>query len=465
MQLWDLIIKAMKKGTGLIFLFCCFFTQAQSGFGPAQQIDEFGFQTTKVYASDLDNDGDMDVLVSGQNANTIAWYENLDGNGTFGSVNYVIQSFQHTQFLSTADIDGDGDQDILATANGLGWVSWFVNDGNGNFAIQNIDTNAPDIKQAVAGDIDGDGDIDVVAAIKGESKVVWYENLNGNGGFSSEKVITNSAVGVYQVDVGDIDNNGSLDVICNSSSTGFPSWFKNLDGQGNFSTENMIDFIGTFEVNVADIDQDNDLDLFKMESTNGNHIIHWLENIDGLGTFIQRQEISNFNANRDIFPTDIDNDGDIDLLATFVGDGKIAWFKNLDGQGTFSNRIVIDDTGSSSIYSVDIDGDGYKDALTRTSLNINAQLVWYKNLTYLNTQENPLLQLSITPNPTTGILNLQAPNSTIESITVYDVLGKPVLQQKNNLTTIDLSHLQNGMYLVKIEAKEGSVVKKVVLSR
>ncbi len=184
-----------------------------------------------------------------------------------------------------------------------------------------------------------------------------------------------------------------------------------------------------------------------------------------MGTFGPKRIITtDIDATFAIEIGDIDNDGDLDLVSVSQGDNKLAWYKN-DGVGNFGAQIIIDDNteGLRSVAIADFDSDGYDDLVTVDV--ITYEVVWYKNLTYLNTQENPLLQLSLTPNPTTGILTIQVANSTLKSITVYDVLGKPVLQQKENLTTVDLSGLQNGMYLVKIETQEGTVVKKVVKMR
>lgn len=448
-----------------IYLQCLVFSSilyAQSGFGEAQFIDNYDFQVTKVNTSDIDGDGDIDILFIAQNEDTVAWYENLDGQGTFGSVHYVDQNLNFTQSLSTADFNGDGDMDILATSAGDDKAVWYENlDGQGNFSSPNIIANfIPNAKQAIAADFDNDNDMDVVVAISDASKVVWYENLNGQGDFSDQHIISNTTIGVYSLDVADVDGDGFLDVLTNSSSIGYPSWFKNVDGQGNFGPENLIDLIGTFKLKTADIDGDNDQDLFKMESTGGQHTIHWLENTDGLGTFLQKQTISNYNTNTDLFATDVDNDGDIDLLVTYVGDGKIAWFENLDGLGTFGERRVIDDFKGISVVAADIDGDGYKDIVT--SIDDLMNLVWYKNLTYLGINDPILQNVVLVPNPTNGIVYLQNLSQPIMSIAVYNVLGKMVLQQKSTANSIDISSLQIGLYLIKIETDQGIITKKVI---
>lgn len=433
---------------------------AQSGFGEAQLIGD-DFQTTKVYAADIDNDGDIDVLVSGWNYDTIAWYENLDGLGTFGTINYVTQNLAGTQSLDMADIDGDGDKDILTSSPTDNKIVWYENlDGLGNFSnALIIDNNAPFAKQVKTADIDGDNDIDVVGAIRDESKVVWYENIDGLGTFSTEKIISGNATGVYSIDIADLDGDEYLDVLANSSSIARPSWFKNLDGQGNFGTENIIDLIGTFKMITTDIDGDNDQDIVKQHHIDDVVVLHWYENTDGLGTFTQKQLITDAFQPSDIYAVDVDNDGDNDLLVTYVGDGKITWFENLDGLGTFGNRRIIDELASISIVAADIDGDGYKDVVTRIN---QSQVVWYKNLTYLGLYENNLPSIALVPNPTSGMLNIKS-DIFITKIKVYDTLGRLVLEQDNNPTNqLDISNLSTGLLFVQIETEKGNFVKKVI---
>ena len=444
----------------LILFILCLSINVNAQFGELQLIDDLSFSATIVNAADLDGDNDLDVLMSGWNANIVAWYENLDGEGTFGSINLISTTLNFTQSLSTADFDGDGDMDILASSRGDNEVVWYENlDGLGDFSnAKIINDNAPFVKEVVAADIDDDNDMDVVAAVSNASKVVWYENTDGLGNFSDEIIISNTTTGVYYVDAADVNGDGFMDVLANSSSTADPSWFTNLDGLGNFGTENIIDFDSTFKLLPADIDGDEDMDLFKLEDVNNISEFSWLENIDGIGTFEQRQTLSSIFQGSEMDAADIDNDGDIDLFTVYVGDENISWFENIDGLGTFSERQTIDNFASISIVGADLDGDGYKDALTIA----NHDPVWYKNQTYLSVNENILNSISLSPNPSKGIITINAPNSTIYATKVYDILGKQVLSQFNKSQTINLTNLQNGLYLVKIETEQGFLVKKIV---
>ena len=444
-----------------ISCFLPFITIAQSGFGDSVLISALPFQITKVITADIDNDGDNDVVISGQNANSIAWYKNLDGEGTFGSVQYITQALTFTQSLSIADLDGDGDLDVLATSSSDNKVVWYKNlDGEGAFSSEIIiATGVLNPKQAIASDIDGLIGKDVIIALRDENRIIWYRNLNGMGSFINQQNVSVEPTGVFTIDAIDIDGDGDNDIISNSPNNYSLYWYKN-NGLGIFETHFITnDTFGASLVTGKDIDGDGDNDLVIFEA--GGDKISWFENLDGLGSFSIKKVIANIYRPSDIFVSDIDNDGDLDILTTFVGDGKIAWFKNLDGAGTFSNRIIIDDYASSSIVGADIDGDGYKDVVTAN--NGLYDLVWYKNLTYLGIEDQLLQALSIYPNPATNVLQINNPNNVvIKQVKVYNVLGEEVLQVQGNNETINVSNLHPGVYLVKLITQEGVRSIKVV---
>ena len=72
---------------------------------------------------------------------------------------------QPTQ-LSVADVDGDGDIDLLYTAAVLDRVAWLENDGTGSFTNHNITAGADGASSAIAADLDGDGDMDVLSSTR-----------------------------------------------------------------------------------------------------------------------------------------------------------------------------------------------------------------------------------------------------------------------------------------------------------
>lgn len=80
----------------------------------------------------------------------------------------------------------------------------------------------------------------------------------------------------------------------------------------------------------------------------------------------------------------------------------------------------------------------------------------------LGVDDNMLSQVSVYPNPTSNVLNLQTPaNVEINSVGLYDILGKQVNARLNN-GTINVSALSQGVYLLKVVTSAGTLTKKIV---
>lgn len=83
-------------------------------------------------------------------------------------------------------------------------------------------------------------------------------------------------------------------------------------------------------------------------------------------------------------------------------------------------------------------------------------------ITNASVDENSLLNVKLYPNPTSGQLSIEAVE--ISSASVYDLVGQCVMQKsaENGQLNLDMSQLQNGIYFVKVNTANGSVVQRVV---
>jgi len=69
-----------------------------------------------VYSADIDGDGDLDILGAAYLEDDITWWENTDGSGTSWTDHLVEGDFDGAYSVYSADIDGDGDMDVLGAA-------------------------------------------------------------------------------------------------------------------------------------------------------------------------------------------------------------------------------------------------------------------------------------------------------------------------------------------------------------
>lgn len=213
------------------------------GFSDENVISNNAGGAEAVYAADLDGDGDKDALSASNSVggtNKIAWYRNTAGG--FASQNVISQDMRGAIVVLAADLDGDGDQDVLSASKGDGKVAWYENtSGYGTFSKQKvITTDAPGVQSLSAADLDGDGDLDVLSASKRNSTLAWYENTDGSGTFSSQKTISSGA-SYASVFTADIDQDGDPDVLSGAQKNSQINWFSNDIEQGQgFSTAQPV---------------------------------------------------------------------------------------------------------------------------------------------------------------------------------------------------------------------------------
>ncbi len=152
-------------------------------------IDDKSPQPMHGHPVDLDGDGDFDlVLALGMLAakdqpetNQIAWYENVGTPGKGESwKRHVIGPLEGAFEAAAADLDGDGDADVVATAwGGVGRVVWFENlgDPRGQWTRHVLKEKWPRANQAIVVDLDGDRRPDIVAtAERGANELRWWRN-------------------------------------------------------------------------------------------------------------------------------------------------------------------------------------------------------------------------------------------------------------------------------------------------
>lgn len=352
-------------------------------FGPKRLISTIADGARSVHVADIDGDGDADVLSASFLDNKIAWYRNLDGLGNFGTEQPISTSAANAESVYTADIDRDGDLDVLSASSGDDTIAWYENtDGSGAFGSRRIISILADEARSVfAADLDLDGDNDVLSASRRDDKIAWYENTDGSGNFGPPRIISTSADGAYSVTAADMDQDGDLDVLSASRDDDTLAWYENVDCAGDFGLRRVVSVLpdGARSIVATDVDGDGNRDILSASQNDGR--IAWYKNMDARGGIGAQQLVSTLaEGARAVFASDIDGDGDADALSASFLDDKIAWYENLDGKGTFGSQLVITTTadGAYSVYTADLDGDGDQDVVS-ASVDDDT-IAWYEQL-------------------------------------------------------------------------------------
>ena len=250
-------------------------SNGQGTFSALQVIDtNVGF-SNYITGEDLNNDGTIDIVLVDASNDRIAWFPN-NGSGSFGAQQTIIQNISNVYELAIADFDGDTFVDIAYMNNASPTsIEWIQNtDGAGNFGqVQSIVPNLGFNQTRVisAADMDNDGDQDIITSaipsLPGPSQVIWVENLDGQANFSLPLTIGDNLQNITNLLVADVSNNGFLDVIITDENKNTMFCYKNLGNALNrISGTVRLDI----DANGCDI-SDNALPNFLVNITDGTN--------------------------------------------------------------------------------------------------------------------------------------------------------------------------------------------------
>jgi hypothetical protein len=321
----------------------------------------------ELYADDLDNDGDIDIIGSN------GWYENK-GSRPINFIKHYLP-IGYPLKITTADLDGDGDKDIITKQK------WFENNGKSppEFVEHKLsDYTGPTGVQAV--DLDRDGDIDILTT-NSDYKPVWFEN-NGRAGFTKHIITTDARI--FSVYAEDLDRDGDIDIAASPA-----RWFENssryepsftehiLTSRAGYCPNNYNGYCIVPVIKAADLDNDNDIDILDFL---GNKLT-WFEN-DGSTMPSFRENLiangirlagSNDNC-KTVDIADFDKDRDIDILCG--GSNGIYWIENILWNDVLYIENQIEFNGENEFTRLD---DDFDPGLNK-NLNINEYTIsfWFK---------------------------------------------------------------------------------------
>ena len=284
--------------------------------------------------------------------------------------------------IVAGDMDNDGDLDIVSASYRDDKIAWYENDGknNPNFLKHTITVIEEGAISVEIGDIDNDGDLDIVSASYDDNNISWYENDgNINPTFSSHVVSTN-VNGAVSVDLGDIDSDGDLDIVSASYLNNSIQWHEN-DGKSfpNFKTiEITNNFNEVRSVNIGDYNNDGSLDIASA-SVKEDEIAILFNGGDADLRFTKNIVSTQADGAYYIYSSDINMDGNKDLVSASIYDDKIAWYEN-DGEisPSFKTHVVsLNADAARSVHSADLDNDGDVDIISASYYD--DKIAWYEN--------------------------------------------------------------------------------------
>jgi hypothetical protein len=349
--------------------------------------------------ADLNGDGNLD-LVQPNGGTTLANVSIRLGNGTgllaAPANNATVATGATPDNVALGDIDGDGDVDMIVSNGGNGPypISVLKNDGSAAFTPAANGTLSPGgfNRSMTLGDIDGDGDLDLVTT-NGDYLYVFQNN--GSGTFTQLVTYSNAASFqpaydfVQNVTLADVDGDGDLDALATVRNAGIVGVRLN-NGSGVFSgSTNVAVGAYAYSLAVADVDGDGDLDFVTANSNNTTPLSLRLN--DGNGNFTAPAAEPALPAGvygYSVKLGDLDADGDVDIVVK----ASSVYVLTNSGAGIFTRPAAggVVATDITNLWLGDFNNDGALDIASMDYTFIK---------TYLNRQAPAITSFAATSGP------------------------------------------------------------------
>jgi hypothetical protein len=322
---------------------------------------------TSLSAADLDKDGDLDLVGSDDSAWLLRVLTN-DGRARFTQT-AVLGLEGGVQTVHLADVDGDSLPDALSTQDRPGLLTVWRTAGAGTFSLRVDLPTRPSPQAAGAADLNGDGHPElVVANASGASLEVLDVRGFSGAPISRKELQLGSCYPIYMT-VANLDRDTDTDV---ALSCGGGLVILLNDGQGNLAVTRRYPLPGdSHGVAVTDFDEDGTPDIVLDHSAHGPVRFKGA----GDGSFVQGAALaSRAGSGAGMAVVDMNRDGHVDVIARTGANPEpnVALFPG-DGQGGFFGpeaRLLNSGLSSQSapvtqqrVHTVDVDGDGVMDVL------------------------------------------------------------------------------------------------------
>ncbi len=420
--------------------------------GSAYSIGGTAFYGGSVVIGDFTNDSKNDVAWIGTSAVYLGVNSTTTADDiTFSSISSVA-SINTPQFGNTAsdtgDFNGDGNLDIIITDNLYnsgdygGYYQLLLGNGDGTFTVSIVDFGTDNKRgySVASGDVNNDGYSDFVLNRSNfssySSEIILYTRNDANTGFDETTVYTSDSQFCRDVTLEDVDKDSYPDLLFQSDGGSYITIYLN-NGDGTFNETADLSFYTGSKSQLL---------LYDIDDTGYNEIVT-----------IANSKVSYFKVGyQPDAPTANDQTYTYDgteksASATAPENSTLTWYTTESGSTT-TTAPTATDVGIYTAYAAAIDDEsGFESERTLVTLTITED-----QATAIN--ELTTESISVYPNPATSTLNIEGSTGIAY---VYNLAGTMVLTQDlSQSTSMDISDLTNGVYLVKVDGEIIKVVKK-----
>ncbi|MEM6685189.1 MAG: FG-GAP-like repeat-containing protein [Bacteroidota bacterium] len=388
---------------------------------------------------DLNNDGNLDAFVCHDVDPNVYYMNDGSGNLTFNQGGLGDDAGGGNYGSIWIDYDNDRDMDMFIAkcrggATTININEMHENDGSGNFVEVASALNLADPIQTWSsawGDFDNDGDMDVFVGASSTSNGT-HKLMRNNGNSTFTDVTSTSGILPDLTNIGienathDFDNDGNLDIASNGSI---------LFGNGNMTFTVYDNVIAGNNGSFGDLNHDGFVDAISgttlyMNDTNSNN---WVtistsgvaSNVHGIGARIEVHTAAGTQIR------DVRSGEGFRFMSTMN-----AHF-GLGTESAITNIVIYWPSGTI-------------DNLVNPAINTHHIITEGQTLSI---PDETLESVAIHPNPVGKIMNINSPVNLVGKIaTIFNIEGKRVMNLKLKEHAIDVSRLQTGNYILRLES-------------
>jgi hypothetical protein len=317
--------------------------------------------------ADLDKDGDQDLIV-GSSGSFVWWYEYTPGDKW--KMHLIGEDVLSDRGGTAIDVDDDGLIDQVSGG------TWYRNPGIKQDTWERYENGVIYSYDNVAGDLNGDGFPELVAISPQEGLFVYFIGTNPEKKWKKYKLDDGVPGGIAPKGIGDIDSDGDMDIVRSDV------WYDNVNGDGTKwnihrtlgYVQSQGEFARSARIYITDMDGDKDMDVIQCESNNPAGRLVWQENVDskGINWYMHPVATETKQDLHSLCVADFDNDGDLDI---FSGGGPMTsdlykrcfiW-ENIDGIGVkWTQHEILFKIECTDAVAADVDADGDIDICGKT---------------------------------------------------------------------------------------------------
>ncbi len=321
-----------------------------------------------IEVADIDMDGDLDVMVANSWRGGVRMMVN-DGTGTF-TWQPIFVPGGSIGAIALLDADNDGDYDMVASMPDSGRVMLIVQ-GASSFVEVTLDDNLYNINEIRAADVDFDGDDDLMMISTADAAIVGFEN---RGSYQFERSDVANVTGTpVDIELLDADMDDDLDLVVATPDAGLHMYY--TTSLKPFITKSVMGMVGTArEIEAADMDSDGDMDIC-ISTMEDNFYL--LENM-GIDGWMSHDLVMG-QPTPDFLLNDWDDDGLMDIIAADYSVDELVFWRQT-GSLAFERIVLASIVAPELLEFSDLSGDGLNDIIVGYDLGFD----WFEQVTPTN---------------------------------------------------------------------------------